>query len=99
MHINRTLEIIYTCQQPQDTNALKTETILDKKVRDHEFEQNFRNKFDMTTIFYFYISDDSFGHHLSQIRFFFLPKATTELSSVEYDDLLKSVFQNQYLLF
>ena len=36
------------------------------------FSQNIRVKFDMTMICYFYISEDSFGHHLSQIWHFYL---------------------------
>ena len=37
------------------------------------FNQNFRVKFDITMIFfYFCISEDSFGHHLSQIWHFYL---------------------------
>ena len=45
--------------------------ILDKKkLGIMKFKQNFRVKFD--NFFYFRISEDSFDHHLSQIRKFYL---------------------------
>ena len=41
--------------------------ILDKKVKDHEFQPKFSCQIwhDNDFFFYFYISEDSFGHHLS----------------------------------
>ena len=50
-----------------------TTYILDKKARDHEFQPKFSSQiwYD-NDFFYFYISEDSFGHHLSQIWHFYL---------------------------
>ena len=57
--LQNVLVLIYICQCPY---------ILDTTFRDHEFEPNCSSQiWHDNDFFYFYISEDSFGHHLSQI--------------------------------